>query len=58
LIQHSINDQAVTPDHAHHAHRLIAGSKLQLLDSWGHLIWIGRGSEEVDREVLAFLKTF
>jgi pimeloyl-ACP methyl ester carboxylesterase len=56
LIQHSVNDQAVSPDHARHAHRFIAGSKLQLLDSWGHLIWIGRGSEEVDREVLAFLQ--
>jgi pimeloyl-ACP methyl ester carboxylesterase len=55
LIQHSLNDHAVSPDHARHAHQWIAGSRLSLLDSWGHLIWIGRGSEEVDREVVSFL---
>jgi pimeloyl-ACP methyl ester carboxylesterase len=56
LIQHSINDQAVSPDHACHAHRWIEGSRLSLLESWGHLIWIGRGSDEVDREVSQFLR--
>jgi pimeloyl-ACP methyl ester carboxylesterase len=55
LIQHSPNDGAVPIEHARRANRHIAGSKLQLLDTWGHLIWLGKGSEALHPELLEFL---
>jgi pimeloyl-ACP methyl ester carboxylesterase len=55
LIQHSLNDAAVPVEHARRAHQHIVGSRLQLLDTWGHLIWLGEGSEALHPELLAFL---
>lgn len=57
LIIHSKHDQTVLPEHAHVAHALIPHSKLCLLESWGHLIWLGKDAETIDRELIAFLKT-
>lgn len=42
LIMHSKHDGAVPVEHAHYAHRLISGSELCILESWGHLIWLDR----------------
>ncbi|MGG4397073.1 alpha/beta hydrolase [Paenibacillus thiaminolyticus] len=55
IILHSQNDNAVPIQHAYHAHRHISNSKLSILDTWGHLIWLGTGSEQVHKEVLEFL---
>lgn len=55
LIQHSKHDKAVPFEHALHANRHIAGSKLCALDTWGHLIWLGKGAETVNLELLEFL---
>lgn len=55
LILHSVNDSTVPEKHAHFAHRHIANSELSLLDSWGHLIWIGEGSKEMHHILLGFL---
>jgi pimeloyl-ACP methyl ester carboxylesterase len=55
LIQHSQNDQAVPVEHARRAQRHISGSRLCLLDTWGHLIWLGKGSEALYPELLEFL---
>lgn len=56
LIIHSKHDKSVLPEHAHAAHALIPQSKLCLLESWGHLIWLGKDAETVDTELIAFLK--
>lgn len=55
LILHSQNDRAVPQEHAYHAHSNIPGSKLCMLDTWGHLIWLGKGSEQLNQEMLRFL---
>jgi pimeloyl-ACP methyl ester carboxylesterase len=52
---HSKNDASVPVEHAYYAHRHIPNAKLSLLDSWGHLIWIGKGSEEMHHQLLEFL---
>lgn len=57
LIIHSKHDRAVLPDHAFTAHQFIPQSKLCLLDSWGHLIWLGRDAGTVDKELIAFLNS-
>ncbi|WP_342550131.1 alpha/beta hydrolase [Paenibacillus sp. FSL P2-0089] len=57
LIIHSKHDQTVVPEHAQVAHALIPHSKLCLLESWGHLIWLGKDAETIDRELIAFLTT-
>jgi pimeloyl-ACP methyl ester carboxylesterase len=56
LIIHSQNDGAVPIDHAYHANKHISHSELFLLDSWGHLIWLGSGVEELDKKMADFLK--
>jgi pimeloyl-ACP methyl ester carboxylesterase len=55
LILHSKNDSAVSVEHANHAAKHISQAKLELLDSWGHLIWIGKGSEEMNKKLIDFL---
>lgn len=55
LILHSKNDNAVHVEHAYRAHRHISGSRLCLLDTWGHLIWLGKGSKALYSELLEFL---
>ncbi|MYL46383.1 alpha/beta fold hydrolase [Virgibacillus halodenitrificans] len=55
LIQHSKHDGAVPLEHAYYAHQQISNSTLCLLDAWGHLIWLGEGSEKTSKEILEFL---
>ncbi|WP_226527551.1 alpha/beta fold hydrolase [Metabacillus niabensis] len=55
FIMHSKNDASVPLEHPNLAHENIPSSKLQLLDTWGHLIWLGKASEETDRNLIAFL---
>lgn len=54
LIMHSEYDGAVPLEHAYHANKHLPRSELFLLNSWGHLIWLGKESEEVDKELLDF----
>ncbi|GGE60863.1 putative hydrolase YcgS [Priestia taiwanensis] len=56
LILHSKNDHAVQMEHPNHAHAYIPNSTLCILDTWGHLIWLGKGSEKTHEELIAFLK--
>lgn len=58
LIMHSKHDNAVTMEHAHYAHHQILNSDLCILESWGHLIWLGEGSEDVNRKLIKFLKNY
>ncbi|TLS54159.1 alpha/beta hydrolase [Paenibacillus antri] len=55
LILHSRHDKAVPVDHAHYALKHIPGADLRLLDTWGHLIWLGRGSEQMHEALISFL---
>ncbi|SMF92476.1 Pimeloyl-ACP methyl ester carboxylesterase [Paenibacillus uliginis N3/975] len=57
LILHSQNDRAVSIEHAYNAHNNISNSKLCILNTWGHLIWLGQGVEEMNIELFAFLHT-
>ncbi|MCR8845638.1 alpha/beta hydrolase [Paenibacillus sp. SC116] len=57
LILHSQNDGAVSIEHAYNAHNHISDSKLCILNTWGHLIWLGQGVEEMNIELLGFLHT-
>jgi pimeloyl-ACP methyl ester carboxylesterase len=57
LILHSENDSAVPIEHALNAHNNIPNSKLCILDTWGHLIWLGEGSNQLHEELLQFLAT-
>ncbi|MEW9700496.1 alpha/beta hydrolase [Paenibacillus sp. SI8] len=56
LIQRSSNDAAVPAAHAHYAHQHIPNAKLAMLDAWGHLIWLGKGSTALHHQLLGFLK--
>ncbi len=56
LIMHSKHDRSVSLDHAYFAKENIPMAELQLLDAWGHLIWLGESGGETDRMVIAFLK--
>lgn len=55
LIMHSKYDGAVSLEHVTHAQQHIPSSKLCLLDSWGHLLWIGDGAEEASQTLVDFL---
>ncbi|WNS44142.1 alpha/beta hydrolase [Paenibacillus sp. MMS20-IR301] len=55
LIIHSKNDHTVVPGHAITAHEHILQSKLCLLETWGHLIWIGSGAQIVNATLNSFL---
>ncbi|MCY8918732.1 alpha/beta hydrolase [Bacillus atrophaeus] len=57
LIMHSQYDGLVPLEHAYHAHKLIPQSELCLLQSWGHLIWLGKESDEVDHTLATFLSS-
>lgn len=56
LIMHSNFDSSVSTEHAKLAHEKILHSKLCLLDSWGHLIWLGNLSKNTNDLVINFLK--
>ncbi len=55
LIMHSQNDGSVPLSHPENAKQLIPRSELCILDSWGHLIWMGKHAAEYDRALIAFL---
>jgi esterase/lipase len=55
IILHSKNDSAVPIEHAYNAHNNISNSKLCILDTWGHLIWLELSSEQLHEELLEFL---
>jgi pimeloyl-ACP methyl ester carboxylesterase len=54
-VVHSRNDKAVSVEHAEHAAANIAGTELELVDTWGHIIWLGPESKVVISRVAAFL---
>lgn len=55
LIMHSKYDRAVSVEHATYAHKYISNSKLCILDTWGHLLWIGEGAYNTNKQLVAFL---
>lgn len=55
LIQHSKNDRLVSLHHAEHAERFIPHAEVDIQDSWGHLIWIGKQSCSFNERLLHFL---
>ncbi|USK57406.1 alpha/beta hydrolase [Cytobacillus solani] len=58
LIMHSKHDGSVPLEHPYYAHENIPSSELCLLDSWGHLIWLGKSSKETDENLINFLKFY
>ena len=58
LIMHSEHDGSVPLEHPYYAHENIPSSELCLLDSWGHLIWLGKSSDETDENTIKFLKSY
>ncbi len=56
LILHSQHDGSVSLDHPYFAKENIRMAKLQLLDAWGHLIWLGESGRETNRILISFLK--
>lgn len=57
LIFHSRFDRSVPIEHAFYAYKLIPGSVIQILDAWGHLVWLGKGSGQMENELVSFLRT-
>lgn len=57
LVLHSKNDGFISLEHPHNAVEKITNAELYLLDSWGHLIWIGQSSEKTDEKLISFLKS-
>lgn len=55
LLMHSCNDSSVPISHEENAKSLIPHSELCVLDSWGHLIWIGKHADEYDDALISFL---
>lgn len=55
LIMHSKHDGAVSLEHALYASKQILDSKLCILESWGHLIWLGEGNKEIKEKLVDFL---
>lgn len=55
-IVHSKNDKAVPVRHAYYAKRLIPHAQLTILNSPGHLIWVGRQARKVERNIERFLR--
>ncbi len=58
LIMHSEFDGSVPLEHAYYADQQIRDSELCILDTWGHLIWLGRGSGKVNERLVKFLNNF
>lgn len=56
LIMHSENDNSVPLEHPYLANENIPSSELRLLDTWGHLIWLGKSSNEANKILVEFLK--
>src|SRR5690625_1260159 len=55
LIMHSKHDGSVPLEHPYFAHENIPSSELCLLNTWGHLIWLGKSSKETDERLVTFL---
>jgi len=55
LIQASHHDRSVSTAHAYFAKAHMPSATLNFYNTWGHLIWLGRGSERVKEDVAAFL---
>lgn len=55
LIMHSKYDGSVPLAHPYYAHEHISSSELCLLESWGHLIWLGHVSNEANEKAIQFL---
>ncbi|MEK5059205.1 alpha/beta hydrolase [Paenibacillus sp. FSL H7-0326] len=55
LIMHSNHDSSVPISHPQTARELIPHSEMCILDSWGHLIWIGKHAAEYDDALISFL---
>ncbi|WP_426453892.1 alpha/beta fold hydrolase [Paenibacillus sp. S-38] len=55
LIMHSKNDNSVSLSHPENAKALVPLSEVFILDSWGHLIWIGKHAAEYDNALISFL---
>jgi pimeloyl-ACP methyl ester carboxylesterase len=55
LIIHSKEDKAVPFEHAENAKRKIRNSKLFIANTWGHFIWVGKGSDEVMNKIISFI---
>lgn len=58
LIMHSEFDGSVPLEHAYYADQQIRDSELCILDAWGHLIWLGRGSGKINERLVKFLNNF
>lgn len=56
LIVHSRNDNSVSFEHAKHAQKNIEKAELFVAQTWGHLIWLGKGSCEVKTKIDEFLR--
>ncbi|SEN05281.1 Pimeloyl-ACP methyl ester carboxylesterase [Mesobacillus persicus] len=57
LIMHSKHDGSVPLEHPYFAHENIPHSQLCLLDTWGHLIWLGYSSKDTDESLIEFLNS-
>jgi pimeloyl-ACP methyl ester carboxylesterase len=57
LIMHSKYDGSVPLEHANYAYENIPSSELCLLDTWGHLIWLGESSDVTDEKINRFLRS-
>lgn len=55
LVMHSQNDKVVSLFHPENAKKLVPQSEIVILDSWGHLIWIGKHAAKYDSELISFL---
>nr|WP_188996151.1 alpha/beta hydrolase [Paenibacillus nasutitermitis] len=58
LIMHSQNDSSVSLSHPNHAKTLLSKSEMCILDSWGHLIWIGKHAAEFDAALISFISRY
>lgn len=57
LIMHSKHDGSVPLEHPFFAYENISSSELCLLETWGHLIWLGKSSKETDENLIPFLES-
>ena len=58
LIMQSKYDSSVPLEHAYFAQENIPSSELCLIDSWGHLIWLGKSSNETNYNLINFLQSY
>lgn len=56
LIQASLNDRSVSNAHAYFAKTHISSATLKFYNTWGHLIWVGEGSDKVSKNLISFLQ--